>query len=65
MVVAALAERLLVVIVLPAPDVIEDELETGDVQVASLCRVTVAFSDRLNVTVGVRVVAKFAGEMDV
>jgi hypothetical protein len=65
MVVAALAERLLVVIVLPAPDVIEEELETGDVQVDSLCKVTVALSERLNVTVGLKVVPKFDGDMDV
>jgi hypothetical protein len=55
----------LVVIVLPAPDVIEEELDTGDVQVDSLCKVTVALSERLNVTVGVKVIPKFDGDMDV
>jgi hypothetical protein len=42
-----------------------DELDIGDVQVDALCSVTVAFSERLNVTVGFWIVEKLDGAMEV
>jgi hypothetical protein len=56
---------MLVIIDLPAPEVMTVALEIGDVQVASLWSVTVAASDRVNVTVGFCDVPNALGEIEV
>jgi hypothetical protein len=65
MVVDALAGSVFVIIALPAPAVIETALEIGDVQVDSLCSVTLAASERVNVTVGFCDVPNVFGKIEV